>query len=356
MRREQLLNPQHSTLTPQPSPRKPSSGWRDLAALPARLGIAGLRIGIACGGVGPERAVSLDSGRCVFEALSRRAPRCRLLDVDQSRGRRLKSLLAGADVVFVALHGRYGEDGGFQQALDEIGMPYTGSGVEASRLAFDKRLSKRRFGEAGIRTPRAVMLWEPHELEPAAAARSIAGALAVPLVVKPACSGSSLGVSIVRSADALPQAVEAALAASPSDRLGIVAEEYVGGDELTVGVLGGRPLPVIRVRPAREFYDYAAKYHDERTGFEVPAALDAAVAEKAQSAGIAAFQALGCREFGRVDMMLGADGEIYVFEVNTIPGLTSHSLLPKAAAAVGLDFSALTCIMTALALVRCGRA
>ena len=161
-----------------------------------------------------------------------------------------------------------------------------------------------------------------------------------------------MGVTIVREREDMGRAVQSALSGSPRDRRAVIAERFIEGREVTLGILAGRPLPVVGLVPAREFYDYQAKYLDDRTGYEVPAKTDSRAAERVSEAGLAAFRALGCREYARVDVMLDKEGNPLVLEVNTIPGMTSHSLLPKAAEAVGLDFPTLVAVMAALAMER----
>jgi D-alanine-D-alanine ligase len=334
----------------------PCSSWTTLQGLPEKAGVGALRIAVAAGGVGPEREVSLGSGAAVYEALRQRVPRTRFVDVKQAGGRNLRSMLRGIDLAFVVLHGPYGEDGRFQQALDAIGMPYTGSGPEASRTAFDKILSRECFLANGIDAAEGVHLSAPKEVAPSTAAGLVFERLGLPVVIKPACSGSSVGVAVVREREGLEAAIEDALAASPSDRKAIVAERFVAGKEVTVGVLAGRALPVVGLAPANEFYDYEAKYLSDGTHYEVPASLDKETAARLQEIGLAAFNTLGCRDYARIDFIVGGDGTPFILEANTLPGMTSHSLLPKAAQVVGLDFPTLVTVMAALAVERARRA
>lgn len=324
--------------------------WSDLTALPGKLGVGALRIAVAAGGSGPEREVSLGSGAAVFEALRERAPNTELVDIHQARGNELKRLFEDADLVFVTLHGPYGEDGGFQQDLETLGLPYTGSGPEASRRAFDKILSRECFVENGINAAEGVCF--AGDIEPSSAARSVLRRLEPPVVVKPACSGSSVGVTIVRERAKLADAIQEALSASPEDRRAIVVEKFIAGREVTVGVLAGRALPVVGLVPAREFYDYEAKYLSDGTRYEVPASLDCDTSARLKEAALAAFTSLGCRDYARIDFIVDAEGVPFILEANTLPGMTSHSLLPKAAQAVGIDFPTLVAVMAALALKR----
>jgi D-alanine-D-alanine ligase len=227
------------------------------------------------------------------------------------------------------IHGTFGEDGGIQEALEKLGVPYTGAGVETSRVAFDKVLSKRKFLEAGVPTPRSQVLHldGQDDLE-----------LALPVVVKPPCEGSSVGVHIVRTKDELAAALEDAKKYGDET----LVEEYIEGRELTVGVIGDQVLPVIHIEPVSGFYDINNKYPwmsgTGKTLYHCPADLDTRVTERVQQAALDAMRALGVEVYGRVDVMLRKDGEPFVLEINTIPGMTVSSLLPKAARVAGMEF------------------
>ena len=291
-----------------------------------------LRVVVLMGGVSGEREVSLKSGKAVTEGLRAAGHEAIPYDVTD---RSLPGLRAmDPDAAFVALHGAFGEDGAVQQMLEDMGVPYTGSGPEASRLGMDKLASKRLF--VGHAVPTADYLAvQPGQT--AAQASHQAQEFGYPLVCKPAAGGSSLGVSIVRDPLGLP----AALAEARLHGAWVLIERYVPGREFTVGILEGEALPMIELVVQREFFDYQAKYKDENTRYVTPVSLLPSLYRKACEAATRAWQALGCRHMGRVDLLYGYDGRLYVLEVNTIPGFTPRSLLPMAAAAVGIPFAVL---------------
>ncbi len=283
------------------------------------------------GGLSAEREVSLKTGEAVAGALARGGYRVVKLDVGRNIAGDLRR--RRVDVAFIALHGRGGEDGTIQGLLQSLGIPYTGSGVLASALAMDKKYSKWVFSARRIPTPpcavvgsgdRAGRAWPFTSLDP-------------PLVVKPTREGSTIGVGMVRKKGELRGALEAAFRYGPE----ALVEKYVPGRELTVGVLGGTPLPVVEVVAEGGFYDYRAKYASGTTRYLVPAPLAAAQARRLQAIAAAAHRALDCRGATRVDFRLTPGGKPFVLEVNTIPGMTETSLLPKAAAEAGLGFDAL---------------
>jgi D-alanine-D-alanine ligase len=287
-----------------------------------------LKITVLAGGPGMEREVSLHSGQAVFDALQRLGHHVTLRDIGPDD---LTALDLPADFVFIALHGEFGEDGALQAELETRGRRYGGSGAAASRMAMNKIESKRRFERAGVPTP-------PYQVLDRANFDAATKRAVLPAVVKPVAAGSSVDTSIVRSREAL-----AAAAALVVDRYGeALVERYIRGYEFTVGILGDEVLPVCEIRTKREFYDYQAKYIDDDTQYlfdlDVPATLLAEV----QRVSLAAHRALGCRVFSRVDCMVDRETlDPFILEVNTIPGFTSHSLLPKAAARVGLSFDQL---------------
>ncbi|HOX07789.1 MAG TPA: D-alanine--D-alanine ligase [Planctomycetota bacterium] len=303
--------------------------------------LGGRPVHVLYGGFSNERPVSLVSGESVAAALEGAGHRVVRVDVDKGFASEGNALLAGTGLAFIVLHGEFGEDGEIQEILEGWGTPYTGSGPQASRLAMDKALAKKEFAAAGVPTPR----WEgvPRSARP----DDLAGRYGLPLVIKPSCSGSSIGVTIVREAGQI-----AAALAEAGRHSGVpLVEEFIPGRELTVGILGDAALPVIELRARKQFYDYEAKYADDAgTEYLCPAPVDAAVAAEAGRLSLAAHRALGCRHFSRVDLRLTPEGRLSVLEVNTIPGFTSHSLLPKAAAAAGLDFRALVERIAAMAL------
>jgi D-alanine-D-alanine ligase len=294
------------------------------------------KITVLMGGPGAERDVSLRSGAACSAALRRAG--WRVCDVDV-RGPAF-DLDADTAVAFLVLHGTFGEDGQVQRILEGRGVAYTGCDAQSSCDCFDKARSKEIFVSAGVPTPR-------HEVLAKEGARRLS--LAAPVVVKPARQGSSVGVTIVRDAAALPAAFEAAFA---YDDVAIV-EEFVDGRELTVGILDERALPVVEIRPHEGFYDYHHKYTQGATEYDVPARLPEALGREIQRIALAAFRAAGCRDYARVDMLLRRqDNRPFVLEINTLPGMTETSLLPKAAAAAGIGFDALCSRMVTMALAR----
>ena len=287
------------------------------------------RVAVLLGGTSVEREVSLDTGSAVLKALLSRGINAHPWDPAQ------KSLVefasAGFDRAWIALHGTGGEDGSLQGALQWIDMPYTGSGVMASALAMDKVRSKHLFESAGIPTPEYAVI--RHQADAVLAAESFD----YPMVLKPAAQGSSVGMSKVFERDELVDAVDVALGFG-----GVaIAERCIVGDEFTVGVLQGEALPSIRIETPRVFYDYRAKYESDRTEYHCPGTTDAGVEALYATLAIAAFNEVGCSGWGRVDFMTGDDGQPQVLEVNTIPGMTSHSLVPMAARKAGIDFEEL---------------
>ncbi len=304
--------------------------------------LAGRPIHVLYGGFSNERPVSLVSGEAVAAALKDAGHRVVRVDVDKSFGSEGSEILAGTGLAFIVLHGEFGEDGEIQEILEGWGIPYTGSGPQASHRAMDKALAKKAFAKRGVPTPR----WEgaPRSANP----DELVKRYGLPLVIKPSASGSSIGVTIVREAAQIPGAL-----AEAGRHSGVpLVEEFVPGRELTVGVLGSKALPAVELRPTKQFYDYEAKYADDAgTEYICPAPVDAAVAAAAQSHALTAHRALGCRHFSRVDLRMSPEGALHVLEVNTIPGFTSHSLLPKAAAAAGLDFTALVERIAEMALM-----
>lgn len=287
------------------------------------------------GGPSAEREVSLQSGQVAAQAL--RAAGARVSEVEV-RGEDF-ALPADADVAFIALHGTFGEDGRLQRILQERDVAYTGSDPQASARAFDKSVAKAQFRAAGIPTPAYAVLQ---------GTRSGIGGLKPPLVVKPARQGSSVGITIVKSLHQLGPALE--LARRYDDKW--IVEQFVRGRELTVGIFDGKPLPVVEIRTKRAFFDYDAKYTPGGAEEIVPAPLEMLTAARAQMLAQRAHECLGCRDFSRVDLMLDERGEFFVLEVNTIPGMTENSLLPKAARAAGLSMKDVCVRLVELALAR----
>ncbi|MBU1870296.1 MAG: D-alanine--D-alanine ligase [Candidatus Omnitrophica bacterium] len=292
------------------------------------------RIGVLMGGPSSEREISLKSGKAVYEALKQCGVDVVPIDIEvegaQENIRLIKS--HRIDCAFLALHGRFGEDGQIQEILEEMRLPYTGSGVDASRLAMDKIASRKIFESNGLNVPRYLEM-DKHSYDEAMKQRY---SLGPSLVIKPATHGSSIGLSIIDSQEKLKEAID--LAFSFDDR--IVLEEFVRGREMTVGILDERALCVIEIIPKKQFFDYEAKYQQGLTEYIVPAQINKDLAQKMQEAALSAHKLLGCFGCSRVDIIL-KDEEPYILEVNTIPGLTSTSLLPKAAKIEGITFEEL---------------
>ena len=306
-----------SRLRPDPAPRR--------ALVPADFG----KVAVLLGGDSSEREISLISGKAVLAALQERGVDAHAFDPGERPVEDLHH--AGFDRAWNILHGPGGEDGLIQGALEWLGIPYTGSGVLASALTMDKLKTKRVAAGAGLTVPPYFVL------ESAADCAGAVAALGLPLMVKPAAQGSSVGITKVRSAAEMPQAYAAARAVDPW----VFAEAFISGAEYTVGILQGEALPSIRIQPATDFYDYEAKYFRDDTLYHCPSGLEPAAEANLRTAALATFHVTECFGWGRVDFMRDADGRCYFIEINTTPGMTSHSLVPKAAAQVGLDFPGL---------------
>lgn len=287
------------------------------------------KVGVLLGGRSAERAVSLKSGNMVLAALKAKGVDAHAFDPGE---RGLADLIGERfERVFIALHGRFGEDGTIQGALELLGIPYTGSGVLASALAMDKRRSKLLWQAVGVPTPRYEVL------QPGSDFAAVARRLGLPLMVKPANEGSSIGMSKVKQERELEEAYAQAV---NYDRV-VIAEQFVDGVELTAGILGEQALPLIRLETPRDFYDYEAKYVADDTRYIIPCGLPPESENAIRSESLRAFAALGCRGWGRVDLMLDRAGKPYFLEVNTSPGMTDHSLVPMAARHAGMDFGEL---------------
>ncbi len=285
-----------------------------------------LKVVVLMGGIGEERQVSLESGRCVSQAMRDAGLNVITSDITPEN---MEILGDGSiDVFFLALHGRFGEDGDLQQIMEDKGLIYTGSGPQASRLAFDKIASKRAFVEAGIDTPAVIEINSENDLKQLE--KRLQG-FADKYVVKPARQGSSVGISIVNKASQAVAAAQNVLREFGD----CMIEEFIPGREITVGVLCGEILPLIEVRPKAGFYDYHAKYIADSTEYLFDTIKDASLEAKIKQTAKNCFNALGLQDFARIDVIVGEDQKIYALEANTIPGFTTHSLLPKAAAKVG---------------------
>lgn len=289
-----------------------------------------LKVAVLMGGVGEERDISIQSGLCVAQALKKAGLNVVSADIRPDNMSVLED--SGIDVFFIALHGGFGEDGQLQQILEDKGLIYTGSGPIASRLAFDKMASKKAFAQAGVLAPVAIEFnpnADPAELE------KQLEQFADRYVVKPIRQGSTIGVTIADDPNSAIMQAQKCLTQFGD----CMIEEYIAGREITVGILKNQTLPIIEIRSKSGFYDYHAKYLDEQTEFLFDTINDSTLTEKIKAAALGCFNALGCRHFARVDFRLGNDTNPYALEVNTIPGFTTHSLLPRAAAKTGLSMS-----------------
>ena len=281
------------------------------------------------GGRSAEREISLKSGTMVLGALKKSGVDAHAFD---PRDQRLEELVAGKfERAFIALHGRFGEDGTVQGALEYLGIPYTGSGVLASALAMDKWRTKLLWQGRGLPTPVCELL------SPQSRAPDVVARLGLPLMVKPVNEGSSIGMTKVTSVEMLDAAYELA---AGYDKC-VMVEAFVEGAELTAAILGSEPLPLIRLETPRVFYDYEAKYFADDTRYICPCGLPERQERRVQELAFDAFESLGCSGWGRVDLMLDRSGEPALLEVNTVPGMTDHSLVPMAARAKGIPFEEL---------------
>ncbi len=296
------------------------------AVTPAEFG----KVAVLMGGDSTEREISLISGKAVLAALERRGVDAHAFDPGE---RPVADLVReGFDRAWNTLHGPGGEDGLIQGALEWLGVPYTGSGVLASALTMDKLKTKRVLVGAGLLAPEYAVLASEADL-PSALER-----VGLPMMVKPSSQGSSVGITKVKTAAELPRAYAEARAVDPV----VFAERFVAGPEYTVGVLGERALPSIRIEPATEFYDYEAKYFRDDTRYHCPSGLPESAEDELRAAALAAFRATDCHGWGRVDFMREAgSGRFYFIEINTTPGMTDHSLVPMAARRAGIDFETL---------------
>lgn len=298
------------------------------------------KVAVLFGGRSAERAVSLNSGSRVLAALQRQGVDAHGFD---PADRRLDEL-AAFERVFIALHGRYGEDGTIQGVLELMGIPYTGSGVMASAIGMDKWRTKMLWSAAGVPIPEYVLLDGGSDYA------RVEAALGVPLFVKPACEGSSIGITKVRRGGDLGAAhAEAA----KHDSL-VIAERAILGGEYTVAILGDEALPIIKIEPGTEFYDYDAKYLRDDTAYRCPCGLPESRERELREQALAAFRVLGCRGWGRVDFLMDevpacGSRRAYFLEVNTSPGMTDHSLVPMAARAAGIDYDELVLRVLTLA-------
>jgi len=296
-----------------------------------------MKIAVLMGGHSLEREISLKSGRRVYEALKEKGHEAVPFDVDEDVVDKLIKLRP--DLVYIALHGKYGEDGTIQELLEILQLPYTGPGVYANIVSFDKVISKEIFNIKSIPTPKSYALSTGSFKEMGAA--SVLGktikSLGLPVVVKPGSQGSALGISYAKSETELPQSVIRAL--SYSDK--VLLEKHISGIELAVSILGNNPpkaLPVVEIVTKKEYFDFEARYTMGATEYFVPARLSPKITKKVQETALAVHEALHCRDVSRVDIILDEKETPYVLELNTSPGMTETSLLPMAAKESGIDF------------------
>ncbi|PZP61521.1 MAG: D-alanine--D-alanine ligase [Azospira oryzae] len=298
------------------------------------------KVAVLLGGRSAEREISLMSGKNVLEGLRRAGVDAHPFDPAEQSLFALKE--QGFERAFIALHGRYGEDGTVQGALELMDIPYTGSGVMASALCMDKLRTKYVWVACGLPTPRWMVL------EPTTDWHGVAARLGLPLIVKPAREGSTLGLTKVTRVEDLP---EAYATAARYDSL-VLAEEFVEGQELTAGFVGDQALPLVRIEAPGGNYDYQNKYFSDETRYYCPCGLPPEEEQAIQALTMRAVQVLGCRGWGRADMIRRADGTVTLLEMNTAPGMTSHSLVPMAAKAAGMSFE--TLVLKILELARVG--
>jgi D-alanine-D-alanine ligase len=292
---------------------------------PAQFG----RVAVLMGGRSAEREISLNSGNQVLQALQRQSVDAHAVDVSFDIA---QQLAAGKfDRAFNILHGRGGEDGEIQGFLQAIDMPYTGSGVSASVLSMNKRISKQNWQQKSLSTAKYQSVTAATDIE------QLIADLGLPLFIKPVNEGSSIGMSKVSDKDQLQAAIELAMQYDAD----VIAEQWINGEEYTVGILAGEALPVIQLKTPHDFYDYEAKYQANTTQYLCPCGLSEQDEADCQQLALAAFKALGMEGWGRVDLMRHQDGQFYLLEANSVPGMTDHSLVPMAAKQAGLDFDAL---------------
>ncbi len=309
----------------------------------ASIGDKSLAITVLCGGPSNERQISLQSGLAIATALESAGHNVKLADIMPDNLWALDR--QPLDLVFIALHGQFGEDGQVQKILENRGIAFCGSDSTASSAAFDKYQAKLKFIDQDIPTPAFDILRDNKNLKSAMACWSL------PVVIKPVKGGSSLGVKIIED----PKDFEPALADLLVDFQEVLIEQYIPGKELTVSILGSEALPIIEVRTDRQFYDYQAKYQDNDTQYLFDIDIEPQQYKNIQDMAMQAARCLSMRDFCRVDLMLGADHQPYILEINTIPGFTAHSLLPKAAERAGMDMTALCSQIVEFALTRSGK-
>jgi len=302
------------------------------------------KVAVLLGGTSAEREVSLMSGNAVLAGLKEAGVDAHAIDIRDFPVMRLKE--EGFDKVFIALHGRGGEDGTLQGVLEFLSIPYTGSGVMASAITMDKLRTKLLWQGCGLPiAPYVAITRQEMDAGLSRETQARIAALGLPLFVKPGSEGSSVGITRVNQADSLQAALDEAFRHDDE----VLVEAFLSGPEYTVGVIGDEILPSIRIQVASEFYDYEAKYFSDETEYFCPSGLSAAKEAELNNIVLQAWRTLGCSGWGRVDVMMGGDGQFYLLEVNTSPGMTSHSLVPMAARQAGMSFSQLVARILELA-------
>lgn len=304
----------------------------------------GIKIGVLCGGVSAEREISLQSGNEVYASLKRSGVDVVLLDIITSDPEEVKDFIIPyqLDCAFIALHGEFGEDGQIQTILEDLNIIYTGSDPQASFLAMDKIRAKELFIKDSLLTPPFYSFSSKEE---------IPSTFVFPVVVKPHYAGSSIGISIVDDQESLNAAIEKVFALKQK----VLIEKYISGRELTVGILGNKALGVVEIVPHQGYYDFNNKYGEDTVSFFAPAQVEKEIYSSIQKVGLSAHRVLGCSGFSRVDMRLSRDNQVYVLEVNSIPGFTTHSLLPLSAKCLGINFDTLILKIVSNALAKRGK-
>jgi D-alanine-D-alanine ligase len=302
------------------------------------------RIGVLMGGYSSERDISLRSGQAVLDALLEAGCQAVAIDITVREEDKILELLQQSkiDLAFITLHGKLGEDGTIQSILEKARIPYTGSGVKANQQAINKVATQKLLKEHGISVPKFYAVSSQESVSASSVAQVLGG---FPWIVKPACEGSSIGVSLVSRLDEFFPALTKALSYGEE----MIIEQFIKGREMTVGILGDCPLCVIEVRSLEKFFDFSAKYQSGKTEYDIPAKISVALSQKLQDTALKAFHVLGCKDVARIDFMIDENDVAYVLEVNTIPGMTATSLLPKAGKHKGLSFAQLCLTLVDLA-------
>ncbi len=304
-------------------------------------------MGVLMGGCSSERAISLKSGQAVFKALRDLGCFVSPIELNSTREEEIDFLLrqARVDVVFIALHGKFGEDGQIQSLLQKLGIPYTGSDAKASQVAMNKGLTQMLLKEQEILVPNFIVL-NKEDLK--SIDDLLSGFAPFPLMIKPISEGSSIGISMAKTQKQLKEAMDQSFRYGPE----IMIEQYIGGKEMTAGILGREVLPLVEIKSIRDFFDFTAKYQKGWTDYFVPAEISADLTKKIQTIALRVFEIIGCRDMARVDFIVDAQGNPFVLEINTIPGFTETSLLPKAAQVAGYSFSDLCLKIVQMAIQR----